>query len=177
MRQGRRLHWRRLCFPAVLAGAFACALLGLQDAGLMYNATPSEPLGFYWLRAIPVAGVQAGDRVSFCPPVRQADYPFLERGACPGGTAPFFKTVVGVPGDEVVVTPASVMVNGRVLPGSASMQRSVRLAVNLPHAYGAWRLGAGQYWLYGAGLPHYSFDSRYWGVVRGSAMMGVAGRL
>ena len=181
MRQGsqhcRRLHWRRLRLPAALAGVFVCALQGLQGAGLMYNATPSEATGFYWLRAIPAAGVKAGDRVSFCPPVRQADYPFLEHGACPGGTAPFFKTVVGVPGDRVLVTPAGVMVNGRVLPGSASMQRSVRFGVNLPHAYGAWHLGVGQYWLYGAGLPQYSFDSRYWGVLRGAAMLGVAGRL
>ena len=111
----------------------------------MYNAKPSEPLGFYWLRAIPATGVKAGDRVSFCPPVRQADYPFLEHGACPGSTAPFFKTVVGVPGERVGVKPASVMVNGCMLPGSASMQRSVRFGLNLPHAYGRWRLGVGLY--------------------------------
>lgn len=174
MRQRRRLHWRRLCIPAALVGVFTCTVLGLQGAGLMYNAIPSEPTGFYWFRAIPAAVVKAGDRVLFCPPVRQADYPFLEHGACPGGTAPSFKTVVGVSGDEVVVTSARVMVNGRMLPGSASMQRSVRFGVNLPYAYGTWRLRSEQYWLYGVGLPD-SFDSRYWGMLREAAMLGVAG--
>jgi conjugative transfer signal peptidase TraF len=173
-----RPRWRRLRIPVTLAGVFAGAVLGLHGAGLMYNATPSEPLGFYWLRVIPVAGVKAGDRVSFCPPVCQADFPFLEHGACPGGTPPFFKTVVGVPGDDVMVTPVSVTINGRVLPDSASILHSRRYpAVNMPHAYGMWRLGSGQYWLYGAGLPQYSFDSRYWGVLRGEAIVGVASRL
>ena len=176
-RQRHRLQWRRLRIPTALAGLFGCAVVGLQGAGLMYNATPSEPTGFYWLRSIPAAGVKPSDRVSFCPPVRQADYPFLAHGSCPGGTTPFFKTVVGVPGDVVVVTPTRVMVNGRVLPGSASLQRSVRLGVRLPHADGIWRLGAGQYWLYGAALPQYSFDSRYWGVLQGSEMIGVARQL
>ncbi len=173
-RQRRRVQWRRLRIPTALAGLFACAAVGLHYAGLMYNTTPSEPTGFYWLRSIPAVGIKPGDRVSFCPPVRQADYLFLAHGSCPGGTAPFFKTVVGAPGDVVVVTPDNVMVNGHVLPGSASLQRSVRLGVKLPHADGIWRLGSGQYWLYGAALPQYSFDSRYWGVLQGSEMIGVA---
>ena len=176
-RQRHRVQWRNLRIPIALAGLFTCAAVGLQGAGLMYNTTPSEPTGFYWLRSIPAAGIKLGDQVSFCPPVRRADYSFLAHGSCPGGTAPFFKTVVGVPGDVVVVTPTRVMINGRVLPGSASLQRSVRLGVKLPHADGIWRLGAGQYWLYGAALPQYSFDSRYWGVLQGSEMIGVARQL
>jgi conjugative transfer signal peptidase TraF len=174
----RHLHWRRLRIPAALAFVLLGVVLGLHAAGLIYNSTPSEPTGFYWLSAIPAAGVKAGDRVSFCPPLRQTDYPFLEHGSCPGGTAPFFKTVAGVPGDEVMVTPARVTINGRVLPGSTSLLHSRAYpALKMAHAYGVWRLGVGQYWLYGAGLPQYSFDSRYWGVVRGNAMLGVAGRL
>ena len=169
-----RPQWRRLLIPFTSLLLFALAAIGVKQSGLTYNNSPSEPEGFYWLKPVQAGQIHRGDKVSFCPPVKRADYPFLQRGFCPGGIAPFFKTVVGVPGDVVDVSARKVSINGHTLANSASMQRSVHLSIALPHAYGTWKLGVGQYWVYGSGLPKYSFDSRYWGRLSGKSVTGVS---
>lgn len=160
------LQWKRLFVPVSIILVFMTSCIMLRGIGFVYNNSPSEPIGVYWLQ--PINGsVLRGDRISFCPPVSQVDFPFLERGGCAGGTTPFIKTVVGIPGDVIDVSVTGVHVNGQLLADSASMQHSIS-GILLPHAYGVFRLRAGEFWAYGSGMPKYSFDSRYWGVVTGS---------
>jgi conjugative transfer signal peptidase TraF len=83
---------------------------------------------------------------------------------------PLLKEIVGVPGDEVSVTPAGVRIyGGPLLPHSAPFSQDSS-GQPLPHQQGTWRLTG--YWLYGADSPH-SFDSRYFGEVPAAALGGI----
>ena len=159
-------HWNRLRWP-IIAGLIVTSAIGSAwAAGWRFNTTPSEPLGLYRLAPVTEQTViHPGDLISFCPPV--ALYPFMVRGACPNGGAPFLKTVVGVPGDVVDVSASGVSVNGHLLPQSKVIVRPKAWpGLALPADFGSHRLTSGQYWTYGAGDPRVSFDSRNWGVVR-----------
>jgi conjugative transfer signal peptidase TraF len=167
MHKAQALHWTRLRVPIIILLNFMALCIVLKWAGIVYNNSPSEPIGIYWLNTVRHGVILRGDRISFCPPVRQTNFPFLERGDCAGGTTPFIKTIVGIPGDVIDVSVAGVHVNGQLLADSASMRHSIS-GIALPHAYGVFRLRPGEFWTYGSGMPKYSFDSRYWGVVTGS---------
>ncbi len=169
----RKMRWGRLRVPMIFFALFGLIAIALHLAGVVYNNTPSEPVGFYWVKSMRpgISSIKHGDKISFCPPVNRTNYPFLERGSCPGGTLPFFKTVVGVAGDVVAVSVSGVYINGRVLPDSAPT-RSLKFK-GMRHAYGILKLRQGQIWTYGSGAPKHSFDSRYWGVLDESAVVGV----
>jgi conjugative transfer signal peptidase TraF len=162
----RHGNWHRLRWPAVLGMIVASAIGSAWATGWRFNTTPSEPLGLYRLTPVTAQTViHRGDLISFCPPV--ALYPFMVHGACPNGGAPFLKTVVGVPGDVVDVSASGVSVNGRHLPESKVIVRPKAWpGLTLPADLGTHRLTEGEYWVYGAGDPRVSFDSRNWGVVR-----------
>lgn len=159
-------RWGRLRWPALAAAVAASAIGSAWATGWRYNSTPSEPMGLYRLTPVKAQTViHRGDLISFCPPVPL--YPFMVHGACPNGGAPFLKTVVGVPGDVVVVSAAGVSVNGRLLPQSKVIVRPKAWpGLTLPADFGVHRLAAGAYWTFGSGDPKVSFDSRNWGGVR-----------
>ncbi|SCC93536.1 putative Type IV secretory pathway, protease TraF [Thiomonas sp. X19] len=169
----RRLHWNRLTWP-LIAGTVVASVIGSAfAAGWRINVTPSEPVGVY--RMTPVTSdtaIHRGDLISFCPPVNLE--PFMVPGSCPNGGAPFLKEVVGLPGDVVDVMAAGVTINGRMLPLSEPIAHP-RLwpGLTLPMDFGMTKLGPGQYWTYGSGLPKYSFDSRNWGVVERAEVLAV----
>ena len=108
--------WRRnitiivasLAIPTVLAG------VGLVT-GLRVNLTPSYPLGLW--RIAPIArDVAVGDRIFICPPQAAAfdlarERGYLGRGLCPGWFSPLIKTVVALPGQQVVID-GSITVDG-----------------------------------------------------------------
>ncbi len=114
------------------------------------------PLGFY--RVLDQAP-RVGSIIVFCPPVDHM-YDFMPAGSCSHGEASYLKEVVAIEGDVVTVTKDRVTVNGTSLRDTLSIMRP-----GLPHAFGTWKLGPGQIWSYGAGLPALSFDSRYFGPV------------
>ena len=148
-----------------LAGVLLALLLVAGPAGYRLNLTPSMPLGL-WRLVVPSA-YPRGAAVAVCPPV---DAPFLPRGSCPLGMAPFVKQLVGMPGDVVTVTPAGVSVNGGpFLPHSAPLAQTSNGQL-LPQRLGTWRLTG--YWLYGTDSPR-SFDSRYFGEVPAASLQGL----
>lgn len=166
-------RWDRLLVPSIIFVAMTASVAVLWYVGVRVNWTRSEPLGVYRIHPI-VEPLRVGQKIEFCPPVRR--YPFMLQGRCPGGTDPFFKEIVGVPGDWVTVTASGVTVNGVMLPNSRP-HRHARSdpSIALPVLRGTFRLGPGQYWTYGSGLPAESFDSRYWGPVGIGSVRGVSG--
>ena len=166
-------RWDRLLVPSIVIVGMAASVAALGSVGVRINWTRSEPLGVYRICPI-LEPLRVGQMIEFCPPVRR--YPFMLRGECPGGTDPFFKEIVGVPGDWITVTASGVTVNGVMLPDSRP-RRHARSdpSIVLPVLRGAFRLGPGQYWTYGSALPAESFDSRYWGPVGIGAVRGVGG--
>ncbi|WP_413786060.1 conjugative transfer signal peptidase TraF (plasmid) [Agrobacterium sp. rho-13.3] len=141
--------------------------------GYRLNLTPSEPLGLWRIEELrrPVA---IGDLVFFCPPMtavfgeaRRRGY--LRRGLCAGGFAPLIKTVAALPGQRVKITD-HVFIDGLSVPASS-----------------VWRTdGEGRALTSDPGgvvPPHHlflhspfasSYDSRYFGPVPDSGLLGLA---
>lgn len=165
---------RRIAATLLLGGvALATAIVVAGLAGLRVNLTPSYPLGLWRIVPKP-AGYGAGDLVFVCPP----DTPifdmalergYLPRGLCPGGTGPLIKTIAATSGHFVELG-ATVMIDRQQVPNS-QMRRTDASGRPLPTA----RNGAvppDHVFL----LSDYfgSFDSRYFGSVPSSGILGLA---
>ena len=159
-----------LAGAAVVMSALAATAFA---GGYRLNLTPSEPLGLWRIEALqrPVA---IGDLVFLCPPLtaefaeaRRREY--LRRGLCAGGFAPLIKTVAGLPGQTVEITD-HVLIDRRSVPASSVSARD----------------GEGRALMSDPGgvvPPHHlflhspfasSYDSRYFGPVPDSALLGLA---
>ena len=107
---------------AVLAAFAALACVPLAGmAGLSLNWTPSVPPGLYWSLHRPA---RIGELTLVCPPdtaifrtARERGY--LDKGSCPGDYSPLIKRILAAKGDHVRIDREGVVVNGRLLPGSA----------------------------------------------------------
>ena len=151
---------------AVLAGV---AWMG----GFRVNLTPSEPLGIWRIEPLhwPVA---IGDRVFICPPNTALsrtglERGYLRRGLCPGGLAPLIKTVAALPNQRIEVA-GWVMIDGEVLDHSV-----VRDMDGEGRALAAFHGGivpAGHLYLHSDFAS--SYDSRYFGPIPDSGLLGLA---
>jgi conjugative transfer signal peptidase TraF len=137
------------------------------------NLTGSMPRGIYRLTSS--AEVHRGDFVIVCLPDRLASFAlqrgYLRAGSCRNGTQPLLKQVVAEKGDTVTLTTLRIQVNNETLPYSATVdidlgQRPLPAALR-----GVYRLTHHQLWLYGVTSPQ-SWDSRYFGVIDSSYVMG-----
>jgi conjugative transfer signal peptidase TraF len=146
----------------------------LWHLGMRVNLSRSEPIGLYWMQPYQEGGViRKGDLVEFCPAIQQSDYPFTLNGPCEGGTLPFLKTVIGVPGDLVQASDEGLRINRQSIADSQPKARSKSQQVALPHWQGEKRLGQDEYWVYGSGDPKNSFDSRYYGPITTKQIISV----
>ncbi|WP_438618752.1 conjugative transfer signal peptidase TraF [Oryzifoliimicrobium ureilyticus] len=150
---------------ALAATAFA--------GGYRLNLTPSEPLGLWRIEELqrPVA---IGDLVFLCPPMTAvfADAwrrGYLRRGLCAGGVAPLIKTVAALPGQRVDITD-HVLVEGRLVAASSVWRTDGEGRAINPDPGGVVP-------------PHHlflhspfasSYDSRYFGPVPDSGLLGLA---
>lgn len=155
-----------LAIPAVLVS------VGLV-AGLRVNLTPSYPLGLWRIEPLsrPVA---VGDRIIICPPqaavfelARERGY--LGRGLCPGWFSPLIKTVVAVAGEHVVID-GDVAVDGAPIAHSSVRRVDGQGRALVPDAGGT--VPTGQLFL----LSEFagSYDSRYFGPIPASGVLGLA---
>jgi len=120
-----RNFWRRHKFVAVYLICFvggSLFLAGLWVAGVRVNLTPSLPKGIYRLTDEPA---RKGDFICFC---LASDNPFsraakergyLGRGYCPSGLKPLLKKLAGLPGDQIVIAPDGLILNGEPLANTA----------------------------------------------------------
>lgn len=153
----------------VMSALAATAFAG----GYRLNLTPSEPLGLWRIEELqrPVA---IGDVVFLCPPTTAMFAEawrrgYLRRGLCPGGFAPLIKSVVALPGQRVDITD-HVLVDGLLVPASSVWRTDGEgRAVNPDRG--------------GVVPPHHlflhspfasSYDSRYFGPVPDSGLLGLA---
>ncbi|TCA32850.1 conjugative transfer signal peptidase TraF [Rhizobium leguminosarum bv. viciae] len=141
--------------------------------GYRLNLTPSEPLGL-WRIDPPHRPIQLGDLVFICPPVnvkfeqaRRRGY--LRRGLCVGGVAPLIKSVVALPGQHVEIA-GHVVIDGTVLASSAVHDRDGEGRVLVPHPGGV--VPPGTLFLHSSFAS--SYDSRYFGPVPDSGLLGLA---
>ncbi|PSS59977.1 conjugative transfer signal peptidase TraF [Ensifer sp. NM-2] len=153
----------------VLLGAIVIAGLG----GYRINLTPSEPLGLWRIVKLDRAAV-VGDLVFICPPRSAAmqearSRGYLRSGLCRGGIAPLIKTVIAVAGQRVAVG-VSVNVDGHPVAHSALQHRDGQ---GRPMAgFSGGVLPAGSVFLHSPFAG--SYDSRYFGPVPASGILGLA---
>jgi len=149
-----------LCCLMLVWGGFA-----LFQTGFRINLTPSVPRGIYIL--VP-GSPWRGDMVSLCLEdpffVSLAkDRGYLRSGSCPCGLEPLLKTLVGLPGDRLEITPEGLCINGDLQPNSRLVVADSHgrpMSVSMALAPGTIPPGMGL--VLSDGHPG-GFDGRYFG--------------
>lgn len=150
------------------AGLLACGLLLARvPAWVIYNGSPSVPVGFYVRDQRPVGlGAYVTLRAEDAAPAYAQFRDFTDR------TDRFIKRVAATGGARICADGDRV-----ILADGAVLDRASRDAAG--HALPAWQgcrtLGADEIFLVGDTAN--SFDSRYWGPVRRDVIDGVWRRL
>ncbi len=149
-----------LALPAILAALGVV----LPRPFLLLNTSPSEPVGLY-VRAGDTPRV--GSLAAFHTPPRGAAYarahlPELTRGS-------ILKRVVAGPGEGVCVRDGQAWHDGRLL---GAVYARDRRGDPLPQWNGCRRLAPAEYFVFSSRVWN-SFDSRYYGPVNASSIIGI----
>jgi conjugative transfer signal peptidase TraF len=166
-RRLRRRRPRRRCAVALAAlGITALAGSEFVHAGprLVWNASPSAPLGLY--RVAHDDPLVHGALVLAALPESVRGLA-AERGYLPLGV-PLVKRVAALAGDTVCGVGASLTIDGEVVADRLAADRRGR---PLPAWEGCRTLGATEVFLLMEGVPD-SFDGRYFGAVEASSILG-----
>ncbi len=164
-----RTKQRQLAVLSAMSAGIIAALVSFapQEPLLIYNASGSAPLGFYYIEPRPPA---RGDLAVFRPPPT-IEVLILVHDVLPT-PVPLLKQVVASAGDEVCRAKkliGTISINGKVV---AEVLETDRAGRPLPSWEGCLRLVEGEYFLM---QPHpHSFDSRYFGPVLRCDILGVA---
>ena len=131
---------------------------------LVYNPSSSEPIGFYRLTK---EAITPGRLAAFRVPelgraYAAAHIPYVIRNS-------ILKQIAAGPGNTVCVQKTRILVDGQPRGDIALHDRD---GVALPHWAGCRRLGVGEYFALSNRIPN-SFDSRYFGPLRSSDVLGV----
>lgn len=153
----------------LISGAAVAAWQG----GYRLNETDSYPLGLWRIERTP-RQVAVGDRVFVCPPQTREfavalERGYIRRGLCAGWLSPVIKTVVAVAGQRIEVA-ASVSIDGRPLAHSDIHAVDAQGRALVPYAGGIVPPGA----LYLHSNYAGSYDSRYFGPVPATGLLGLA---
>lgn len=160
---GRAPSRSPLCLTAIAVSSLVIA--GLNRAPrLVWNASPSVPVGFYWIaKRAPPAGTIAAVRL----PAHVAA--LADSRGYLAGNAILLKPVVATHGSRVCRWATVVLVDGRFRSHAHSVDATAR---PLPRWRGCVTLGAGDLFLLSTAPG--SFDGRYFGVLRRDAVIGQA---
>ena len=160
------MHRRGHCLFAATVGVISLGVSSLTHPApwLVWNASASAPLGLYWITHAQV--VSRGDLLLAEPP-DPAHRLAAERGYLPIDV-PLVKRVAALPGDIVCSAGVAVTINGRQVAERLSADSRGRA---LPTWEGCRVLQSGEVFLLMEGVPD-SFDSRYFGPVAATAIIG-----
>lgn len=182
-RARRRTTWRDFAALGAVFAGLGAAAIAYQRSGVLLNHTGSMPLGLYRVSRAPravasdVPVLTRGATVVWCLPLRLVGEArrrgYLGGGACPGGVESILKEVAAVPGDTVVVSAAGMAVNGRALPYSRPLAHDSRGRPITAVPFGRYPVVPGEAWVWSP-YTALSFDSRYYGPLALSDLVGVA---
>jgi conjugative transfer signal peptidase TraF len=141
--------------------------LGVHTPLVIYNASASAPLGFYYLEnRLPARG-----EIAAVAPPPAVELMIASRAILPP-SVPLLKQVAAIGGDEVCRTKApadTIAINGKAV---AEVLENDPEGRPLPSWQGCLRLVDGEFFLL---QPHpLSFDSRYFGPVLRCDILGIA---
>lgn len=157
----------------VAASMVGCGVAVAAVGGYRINLTPSEPLGLWRIVALD-RPASAGDLVFICPPqtpvMREArERGYLRVGTCPGGVAPFIKTVIAIAGQSVEID-AGVTIDGWPIAFSELAERDGKGRPMKPFPGGV--VPEKSVFLHSPFVG--SYDSRYFGPLPASGILGLA---
>jgi conjugative transfer signal peptidase TraF len=157
---------RRWCLFAVAAAGILLLMTSLRDGAprLVWNASSSVPLGLYRVEPGPV---RRGDLVLIRPPPRIAELAH-RRGYLPKSTY-LIKFLWAIPGHQVCRFGTYVLVRGVFAVRALSRDS---LGRRMPVWRGCRTLRSGEFFVLAHGPQ--SFDSRYFGMVPATSVMGRA---
>jgi conjugative transfer signal peptidase TraF len=157
--------------PLVLLTAGPLVMVFLTGlAGLRFNATPSVPVGLYWVSSDPRAKF-----VEFCPPESAGPlsvargYRHRAAGACPDRGVPLLKPVVARGGDIVELSVRGISVNGIPIPNTTPRPYDSAARPLIAWPFGRYEVAPGAMWVASSYNPR-SFDSRYFGPINETAI-------
>ncbi|MEQ8393692.1 MAG: conjugative transfer signal peptidase TraF [Gammaproteobacteria bacterium] len=162
-RRGRRRPHRPLVLAGLGLAAIGFATLADPAPRVVWNASASAPVGLYWVSD---AAPKRGDLVLAEPPV-EARRLAVERGYLPDGV-PLVKRVAALGGDTVCAVEETVFVNGQSVAGRLAHDGRGR---PLPRWTGCRMLDGDELFLLMENVPD-SFDGRYFGLTRGTTVLG-----
>lgn len=157
---------KTLAAAALATGALLLSAWADPSPWLVWNATPSVPVGLYAVRR--ANGLGVGHLVVVRPPERLAAW-LAEGGYLPRGV-PLIKRVAALPGQTICRDSAGVVVDGAQVAGTR--ERDVK-GRPLPLWLGCRRLAEGEVLLLNWDEPD-SLDGRYFGPTPRSAVLGRA---
>lgn len=130
-----------------------------RGADLRINTSASLPVGLYIVSS-------NGTFVEFCPDDHglSAQRHYRARGVCRDGAAPLLKPVIGRPADEVVVSPAGIAVNGKLLPQTAPLDHDSEGRPLTHWPSGRYIAVPETLWV-ASSYSSRSYDSRYFGPI------------
>ena len=162
-----RNHRIKLVVRSVATMVFVGAALSCEHRKLLlYNGTPSVPIGWYVCVGCSPA---RGSIVAFMLPTAAHAYA-IARGESTG--VRLLKPVLAVAGDRVSTLGGELRINGVSFGSIAVIDSAGR---RLPH-WRADRLLVGDELIVGSIVPH-SFDSRFFGPIHAAQVQGVYRRL
>lgn len=165
-RRSARLRLAAAIAAGALAGALALTLIWPPRPLLVWNASASAPLGLYLVSD--ADGVRADDMVIARLPAGAATLA-ARRGYLPEGV-PLVKRIAARAGDRICARGAAIYINGRLAAFRRARDGLGRL---LPRWTGCRALQANELFLLMRESPT-SFDGRYFGITRTSALIGRA---
>ena len=158
-----RQAWRALVFGVTMLSVLATSASLVPTPRLVWNASASAPVGFYWRVAGPPS---PGDLVLARAPL-WARKLAAERRYLPLNV-PLLKRVAAIEGDVVCTSGDALFIDGRLV---ADRLASDWMGRPLPRWEGCETLGAGEFFLLMADVPD-SFDGRYFGVTERRDIIG-----
>jgi len=151
--------------PALLAAmAFALSAQAGRRPLVLFNSSESVPMGFYWRIRAPV---RPGELIAFRVPPAGRAYAAAHLPA--RLRTSILKPVVAGQGVQVCADGRRLTIDGRDVAVIADQDRH---GVALPHWAGCRILGADEVFVLSTRIPN-SYDSRYYGPVSRSDVLGV----
>jgi conjugative transfer signal peptidase TraF len=149
------------------------APLLVKELNVGLNMTSSMPIGLYKQHSI--TEIKRGTIVSACLSRKIAaegkSKGFLQSGICPANTYPVIKSVIAVPGDHITRKGDYLIINKKQ-KYLAPIQKFDHNGTPLKKFFSDPPKTLKGYWLYGSGSPKTSWDSRYWGSVKRTQVLG-----
>ncbi|OLP74868.1 putative murein lytic transglycosylase YjbJ [Symbiodinium microadriaticum] len=162
--RGRMMSPSRVLVLTLVAGlVVGISVVGQPQPWLVWNLSASAPIGLYRL----TSGEPGAGDFALIRPTGSLEALLVSRGYLPAGV-PLIKRVAAVAGDNVCAFNHAIIVNGDV---RAVQLQSDRAGRSLPRWSGCGVLVGGEYFLLGENAA-LSFDSRYFGPVTGSDVIG-----